>query len=289
MNRFFRVMLYIGGASCAAFWLISVWLDGAAAVQPSVATGLFQHPYAFKGRIGFLTNGQALLASIGNVLAYGWGLAAISGAWLLYDERKVNQVRSDMLSLQNRTSHEPAAKNSTSTMFLRGVRDAFPAVVQLESPLSPSDCLSRLRSGLQMEHGRISGYIAGTRLKARKIISYRNSFQTVISARIYDKTGRTFIRCRSSMPLFASMFFVFWFGAFGLVFINSIESLIGPSPVRWDYPSAPWNAAFFCAMLLAFGAGLLIFCRTLANGEQEFLIDFIRDRTNASVVSDGFK
>lgn len=282
LNRFFRILLYIGAMSFAAFWLISVWLNGAATVQPSMATGIFQHPYAFKGRIGFLTDSQALAAHIGNLLAYGWGLAAVSGIWLLNDERKADQTQANQFTIKDQKPHELKEQSSRFTMFLQSVRGVFPVWVEFESPLSRDDCLSQLRIGLQIEGGSISGNIVGTRLKARKIISYRNSFQTIMSASIYEKAGRTFIRGSFTMPLFSSLFLLFWFGAIGLVFSISIAALVGRSFVVWVSPSAPWNAAFFCAMLLAFGVGLLTFCRSMADGEQEFLLRFIKDRTDAS-------
>jgi hypothetical protein len=89
------------------------------------------------------------------------------------------------------------------------------------------------------------------------------------------------------MPLFSSIFLTFWLGVIGLVFMISIEALIGPSFVRWTSPSAPWEAALFSAMLLAFAVGLLIFGRILAKDEHEYLIGFIEDNTNASVVFRG--
>lgn len=282
LNRLFRILLYTGAMSSAAFWLISVWLNGVAAGQPSMATGIFQHPYAFKGRIGFLTDGQALAAHIGNVLAYGWGLAAVSGIWLLNDERKADQTQAKLIFIENQKPHGLSEKGSRFTLLLQGVRGIFPVWIELESPLSRDDCLRQLRIGLQMEGGGIAGDISGTRLKARKIISYRNAFQTIMSATIYERTGRTFIRCCFTIPLFPSLFLALWFGAIGLVFLISITALFGRSFVTWDHPSAPWNAAIFCAMLLAFGAGLLTFCRGLADGEREFLLSFIRGRTNAN-------
>lgn len=284
LNRFFRVLLYVGAASFAAFWLISVWLEGMASIQPDVATGLFQHPYAYKGRIGFLTDDQALVAHIGNVLAYGWGLAVVAAIWLHYHKQRADQAQTYMLRAEKKKFPELSA--SAFSTLLHGIRDTFPARVQLESPLSPDDCLDRLRIGLQMERGHISGVVSETRLIARKAISYRNSFQTVMSASIYKMNGRTFIQCNSSMPLFASIFLTFWFGAIGLVFIVSVESLLGRSFVKWVSSSGPWEATFFCAMLLAAGIAILVFGRVMATGEQEFLLSFIRDRTNATVVGD---
>jgi hypothetical protein len=108
VDRAVRVTMYIGGAAFFAFWLISVWLEGAARVQPDVATGIYQYPYYHKGHTNYLTGGQASLAQWGDLLVYGWGLAAAAASWAILSERRAARRRTDMfLRHQN-----PAGENS---------------------------------------------------------------------------------------------------------------------------------------------------------------------------------
>jgi hypothetical protein len=100
--------MYVGGAAFAAFWLISVWLEQAASRQPRVATAIYQFPYSHKGHINYLTAGQASIAHWGNILAYGWGVAAAAGCWAILSERRASQIRTDMFLRRRDPSGENA-------------------------------------------------------------------------------------------------------------------------------------------------------------------------------------
>jgi len=109
-DRALRVAMFIGVAGFAAFWLISLWLEGAASRQPGVATAVYQFPYHHKGHTNYLTASQAWLASWGNILAYGWGLGAAAGCLALLSERRAARIRVDTFLRR----HDPRAENSDS-------------------------------------------------------------------------------------------------------------------------------------------------------------------------------
>jgi hypothetical protein len=92
-DRAARIVLLLGLASFIAFWLISVWLESAASHQPAIATGLYQHPYLHKGRVNYLTDGQARIACIGRALAFGWGAAAIAAIWIKIGDARAGRMR----------------------------------------------------------------------------------------------------------------------------------------------------------------------------------------------------
>jgi hypothetical protein len=91
-----RILMYIGGAAFAAFWVISVLLERAASRQPNVATGIYQFPYYHKGHTSYLSAGQASLAHWGDLLVYGWCVAAAAGCWSILSERRAARIRTEM-------------------------------------------------------------------------------------------------------------------------------------------------------------------------------------------------
>jgi len=287
LNKFLRVILYAGIACFNAFWFISVWLETVASYQPDVPTGVFTHAYAYKGRIGFLNDSQARVAHIGDILGFSAWLGAPALIWFLYDEQKASNRGTGLFSPRSVKLAGSRASALRCRMVYDILRSALPVEVQLESPFSPDDCVRKLRRGLEMEAHSISGWIRGTRLRAREIITYRNSFQTVLSARLLQREGRTLIRCRFSMALFPSVFLAFWLGAVGLFLLVSIAGVAGVNIVHWHSPGAPWSATIFSGFMFAFGIGLLCSCRVLARDEQHFLLCFIRDRVGAQIVDRG--
>lgn len=95
LDRVVRAAMAIGGASFAAFWAISVWLEGAAWQQPHAATGIYQFAYYHKGHTNYITARQASLAHWGSILAYGWALFAVAGCWAVLSETRAAQIRTD--------------------------------------------------------------------------------------------------------------------------------------------------------------------------------------------------
>ncbi len=93
-----RVVLFAGFASFIAFWLIEAWLQAEASAQPTVASGVYQHPHPFKCQVRFLTDRQAAAAQIANILACGWGFAAVAGVWLATIEALAAKQRKEDLS-----------------------------------------------------------------------------------------------------------------------------------------------------------------------------------------------
>jgi hypothetical protein len=73
VDRAARCVSYAGAISFVVSWLIAKWLQGAAAIQPRIATGIYRFAYRPQSQVIFLTEGQA---------AWGAG-GAYSGIWMV--------------------------------------------------------------------------------------------------------------------------------------------------------------------------------------------------------------
>ena len=93
LDRSLRITVLAGTACWLWFWLTEVWLQSAAFHQPRSATGLYQHPYHWKGQVSFITDQQARADYIAHMLAIGWLVAAIAGGWSLLRDRHAAQQR----------------------------------------------------------------------------------------------------------------------------------------------------------------------------------------------------
>jgi hypothetical protein len=80
---------------------IGLWLQSAAAVQPAAASGIYQHPYPFKGQIRFVTDQQVGLANVSHILGCGWLIVFAAGGWIMIVETKAAKGRLEMF-LRNR-------------------------------------------------------------------------------------------------------------------------------------------------------------------------------------------
>jgi hypothetical protein len=105
IDRLLRIAVAAGLVAFAGFWGISVRLESEAAKQP-IANGPFQHAYPFKGHVGFLTDGQAMLGHVAHVLAYGWWIAAFAGIWVLISDRNADKARLNLALSQFRPGRE---------------------------------------------------------------------------------------------------------------------------------------------------------------------------------------
>jgi hypothetical protein len=160
------------------------------------------------------------------------------------------------------------------------------AKLELVSPHPVVECLRLLGLGLQ-QSSKVDGSISGPYLRARKRISYRNSFQIRLSADLIEKDGHTRIVCRFGMHPVVIAFLVFWFGALILIggggmVASVIELISGPHPDVRDLVGQ-----LIPAMVLMFGVMIVMIARYLAAGERLVLTDFVRETLTASPCPQG--
>jgi hypothetical protein len=137
--------------------------------------------------------------------------------------------------------------------------------VELLSPFPLEECRALIQQQLRESPGEapVAGRLTGARLRARKRIGYRNSFQTYLVADMAEHGGGTLIRCRFAMHPAVLAFIAIWFLA---------VLQIGGGGV-------------FSAGMIAFGVLLVSGGIYLARGESAFLLDFVRVTLRARQVS----
>ncbi len=145
---------------------------------------------------------------------------------------------------------------------------------ELVSPLPLSECCSRLRAAMSpgvrsLLARSVIGDVNGTWLWARKHIGYRNSFQTYLSGDLIEENGQTRIRCRFSMHWFVVAVLIAFFG-FALFKCAALA-------IKGQFDIGP-------PTLLVLGYAMVCVGRLFAQGEQQFLIDFLRHTLDARAV-----
>jgi hypothetical protein len=159
----------------------------------------------------------------------------------------------------------------------------------LVSPLAPEDCAARLgeavdHTWLERLFGSkpVRGRLSARSFRLLKRIHYRNSFQTCLTGTLEFHVEGTILRVRSGMHPLVIAFLVVWFTGAGLgcaiILLGWLQGLV-PGPVHAVGTIVP-------LLLLAFGIGLVRFCRWLARDEERFLIDFVAAVLGARVETD---
>jgi hypothetical protein len=155
------------------------------------------------------------------------------------------------------------------------------AKFELVSPFPLVECQRLLDLGLQRSTA-VEGSIKGTRLRARKRIFYRNSFQIRLSASLLEEGAHTRIVCRFGMHPVVITFLVFWFGALlfiggGGIIAGVVELISGSRSEARDLVGL-----LIPALMLMFAAMILLVARYLAAGERLTLTGFVREALKAS-------
>ena len=157
------------------------------------------------------------------------------------------------------------------------------AKLELVSPLPLVECQRLLNLGLQRSTA-VEGSVKGTRLRARKRIFYRNSFQIRLSASLIEEGSHTRIICRFGMHPVVIAFLVFWFGV--LLFIGGGGIIAGVVELISGLHSEARDlvGSLIPAMMLMFGVMMLLVGRYLAAGERRTLIGFVRETLKARLL-----
>lgn len=157
--------------------------------------------------------------------------------------------------------------------------------IQLLSPLTPAECVSRLAGVIDTERSAIFslarsrpvvGRVTDSFLRLRRRIGYRNSFQSFLTATMRPEAGGTLISGTVAMHPFVRVFMFMWLGGVlllgGTMFIATVSSMVIGSD---SHHQNAWMGVVIPPAMLAFGFGLMCFGRYLAREEARFLTDFL--------------
>jgi hypothetical protein len=161
-------------------------------------------------------------------------------------------------------------------------------MLELSSPLSPEECLRRLRAASDPQWKLfgakpVLGGVHGGMFWGRRRISYGNSLQTVAFARVRASTAGSRIGVHFGLDPFACVLASVWFG---FVLLGAVGWMISNLPRLSANGRAVgnWTPLIGSIALLGLAAGLLAFGRWLARDEKAFLTAFLIETTSASQV-----
>ena len=151
-------------------------------------------------------------------------------------------------------------------------------VVILHSNLPLEECKSRLCENIDTSsffkrfffgetNGQPVGKLSDNTLTIRKYIPYRNSGQTILTAKLTSDEEGTIITCSLGLSSSVKVFLLFWFG---FLCLFSLLIAIQFSPT---YPTIVVVVPLLIPLtFLLFGYCFFTFCRNLAIGEDLYLL-----------------
>ena len=159
-------------------------------------------------------------------------------------------------------------------------------MLELLSPLTPSECLGRLRAVVDPQwklfgSKPVLGSVTASRFWGCRRIYYGNSYRTFIFARFLTEPSGSKINIRFGISPFVFLFMCVWFGLGFLVGLGMLYSAIS-SYSHGNAPPYTWVFLVFPWAILGAGYGMLRFGRWLARNEKAFLLDFLRKELSAT-------
>ena len=168
--------------------------------------------------------------------------------------------------------------------------------IHLLSPYAPEECATRLQSVMDSDRFAPLSPAAwcGTRpvvgratlssLRLRKRIGYRNSFQSILSARMRRVPEGTSITCKAGVDGVVQAFTAFLFAC--VIILGGTMSLVtAASFAAGNRVDTGWMALVIPPGMLLFGYALVRFGRRLSRDETTFLTEFLIDVLDARVIS----
>jgi hypothetical protein len=159
------------------------------------------------------------------------------------------------------------------------------SAVELVSPLPPDECIARLRGAVDPEclfvafgSKPLIGWVFRRRVFLRKrIVVYRNSFQTILIGRFEPHGAGSMFRGTAGLHPIVVVFMAVWFGALvcgGVMYcVAWVQGgLVGDPPLL---------GLAALALMGVFGALVVRFGRYLARTERGFLVAFLADLLEA--------
>jgi hypothetical protein len=162
---------------------------------------------------------------------------------------------------------------------------AMTSHIQLFTPLTPSECVSRLVEVVDEERSllfswnaffgsrEVLGKVTQRSIRLRKRIKGRNSFQMFLIATMRPEEGGTEISGRISMHPFTRIFMIIWFSMAAILgLLTAIASLFHSSI---EGRTISWQGILQPLIMLLFGYGLLRFGLWNRQEEASFLKEFL--------------
>jgi hypothetical protein len=160
--------------------------------------------------------------------------------------------------------------------------------IQLLTSLTLAECVARLQAAIDSDRTvsfsvrrwfgskPVIGSVSGTSLRLYKRITYRNSFQSQLTATLQPSADGTVISGTVGMHPVTIVFMILWFGLLsllgGTVFLVTLRRMLFDEATQ---PSDAWTGVVIPLLMFAFGIGLVGFGRHLARDEARFLTDFV--------------
>ena len=156
----------------------------------------------------------------------------------------------------------------------------LPSRFELTSPLSRVEVVRVLRANVDSSwkffgEKVVVGSIGASSFSLRIRLTYRNSFQTVLSGRVMEDQGATRIRCHSGMHGFVIALLTMWFG-------GVLMALFALAPFVLHLDSLDLAAPLIPVGMGLLGIGLVWFGRYLARDELGTLVAFLEETLDAS-------
>lgn len=153
--------------------------------------------------------------------------------------------------------------------------------VTLETALSRAACVERFNAAVDQPWSFSKTHEARGRAKPDSLwliknIDYRNSWQTVLRARLEDRGSGTRIECRFGIARFVLVFTVLWFGFALLIALTAL--------VTWTEGAHEQFGWLGAALFPLPAVALVAVGRWFARDEKAFLIDFICQEIDARAV-----
>lgn len=161
--------------------------------------------------------------------------------------------------------------------------------LELQSPLSPEECIQRLSAAIEPERWLgplgirpVVGRICGESIRLRKRLLGRSSFQLLLTATMKPWGGGTAIRGEIAEHPFTRAFVPIWFGIltlmsvflYGWVLVSTFTDLVPAGHGDWQVFLGPPIGFFMGYSVVRSG-------RSSARGEAQFLTDFMRETLDA--------
>jgi hypothetical protein len=161
--------------------------------------------------------------------------------------------------------------------------------ITLLSPLTREECVRRLREQVDPDgtiFGKkpVIGRVRETSLRLRKRIRGRNSFQTFLTAKMAEESGKTRFDCRFGMHPAVVAFMAFWFGGVLAIGAGAVIELSG---IAAALSVAEPMVLLGPLAMVAFGIGLVTLGRFSSRDDAQFLTEFVRSAVEGKIQPPG--
>jgi len=160
--------------------------------------------------------------------------------------------------------------------------------IDLLSPYRPEECARRLRTVTDprrraRNNNPVIGTVTDARLRVRRRLAYRNSFQTFMFGTLERDGDGTLLRCRFGMHPAAVAFLIVWF-CFVIIGLGiGLAVAFDLFGVDHGINKPLWPAAVIPVFMAVFALVWLKLSRRLAEEDEMFMIELLRFSLDAEL------